>query len=404
MYYLKPDGFSSALLTSDDLLSWKPAELVYTGGKLANYFVLGVIEDEDSYRSWFGYGTSMASSVGQTLHSFSNAGYKYSIGLDIMQYPSGSRDPYIFYDPQADVYRVICTAYLTNQLQGKGQGMKCMLAIGSTRSASLDDWGKIDKTLINFDGLKGEPECAQVFLINDRWYVFASMARRHPNHVGRLSYWIGDEGKGLLDQDWNQKEEHYLTSEDLCAAQLVEKEGALYVWGWIAKSWEGGTWGGDISLPLVVLPGTDGLLYTSLAPEVRNVIRGELSARSEGVDPMVSGEFFEYDADVSVINDSGRSFSVNLGAAVVNWNHLEHQIEIQSAQGLLHTSLPLPAESLSGQHTIRILGQEDVLEVFVDDKWSICARINSSVNTHQMYVTGSVPASMTVYRLASGTE
>ncbi len=400
MYYLKPDGFSSALLTSKDLLAWEPAPLAHAGGKLANYYVLGVIADGEQYRSWFGYGSTMASTVSDDLLTYENAAYAYTIPLDMARYPSGARDPFVFFDPVDNVYRVICTAYRTNQLQNKGKGMECMLAVGSTTGSSLDQWGKIDTTLLFFDGLVGEPECSQVFWINDRWYVFASMARRHPNHVGRLSYWIGEAGKGLLDQDWTTHEEQFLTGEDLCAAQLAPKGDALYLWGWIAQDWQGGVWGGHLSLPLTVTQGKDGVLLTAPAPEVADAVRGVLLAQDQGPSPTVIGTFAAYDASFDLTFAPGASPELDLGPATVRWNLSESRLEIIGTAGQVHTTLPLPDEAFEGRHQARVLAQEDMLEVFVSGRWSLSARLEGPVDTQEISAKGFAHAAVELYALA----
>lgn len=400
MYYLKPDGYASALLTAADALSWEAAPLVHAGGKLANYYVLGVVPDGDAYRSWFGYGSSMASTVSRDLLTYENASYQYTIPLDLSVYPSGARDPYVFFDPMDNVYRVICTAYRTNQLQNKGQGMECMLAVGQTEGPSLDKWGKINTTLLAFDGFAGEPECAQVFFIGERWYVFASMARRHPNHVGRLSYWIGDAGKGLLDQDWFAKEEMFLTGEDLCAAQLVEKGDDLYLWGWIAHNWQGGVWGGHLNLPRIVRQGADGVLLSGLEPEVALAVRGAFLAGEKGTAPVVTGPFAAYDAEFSLAFDADSIPTLDLGAAIVRWCAKEQRLAILSPTGEVHTTLPLPEAAFSGQHMVRVLAQGDILEVFVSGRWSLCARLDRAVETAQISARGFAQASVSVYALA----
>lgn len=399
MFYLMPGDFAAALLTSEDMLHWTPQPTQHKGGKLAPYYVLGVIKDGEAYRSWFGYGTSMCATQSTDLRTFENAAYGYTIPLDLTTYPSGARDPYVFHDPDAGVYRVICTAYLTNQLQGKGQGMACRLAVGQTKGDSLDDWGKIDTTLMEMDGLSGEPECSQVLKIGDRWYVFASMARRHPNHVGRLSYFIGDAGKGFLEQDWAAKQEHFLTGDDICAAQLAEKDGALYLWGWIIENWQGGVWGGHLSLPLEVIQQGDGMLTTRLAPEVSGVIRGEMLLEAAAETAELPKAIDRYDADVS-FQAGQNAVTVDLGAAWVVLEPATGSFRIAQPDGETHVYFDLPAQTLAGDHQLRIVAEADMLEVFLDDAWSLSARLDRQVITDQLSVSGATSVQWRVHALA----
>ena len=66
----------------------------------------------------------------------------------------------------------------------------------------------------------------------------------------------------------------FFNREDLCAAQIAQGPDGLYLWGWIIENWQGGIWGGHLSLPYRVTQGTDGLLYTQLDPEVGGAVRG----------------------------------------------------------------------------------------------------------------------------------
>ncbi len=397
MYYLRANGnFDAAALRSADLLHWEPAALS-SQGALAPYFVLGVQKYQDQYYSWYGSGVSMSASRSDDLLHWENPGSDASIPMGYTTFV-GMRDPYVFFDEDAGVWRVICTAYRTNQLQGQGLGMKCALATACTAGSAPEQWSPIDTTLIAYpDGLHGEPECSQMMKIGNRWYIFVSLARRHENHVGRLSYYIGDEGKGILEQDWNEKEEHFLTSEDVCAAQLAQGPDGLYCWGWIAPNWDGGSWGGHLTLPLRVTQNADGALSASLAPQVGQALRGELLTRGEA---SVSGDFDRYDAEFAFTLKAGERAVIRCGNGQITLDDGAGLFAVGQDDTLTHVSQPLTPGALAGSHTVRVIAEADMLEVFLDQQCALAARMREDTRCQAMSVTGAEAAAISVYDLA----
>ena len=396
MFYLKSDGsFSAALLRSKDMLHWEPAE-ISSQGALAAYYVLGVQKAGETYYSWYGSDLSMTASSSQDLLHWDTPGGDYNIPMGYTTFVS-MRDPYVFFDEDAGVWRVICTAYRTNQLRGKGLGMKCALATASSQGDSPDHWGAIDTALIEFPkGLEGEPECPQMMKIGNRWYIFVSLARRHENHVGRLSYYIGDEGKGILEQDWNTKEEHFLTSEDVCAAQLAQGPDGVYLWGWIAPNWNGGSWGGHLSLPLKITQHADGTLATELVPQVSQSIRGDLLA--EGADA-VKGAFDRWDADVTFDLAQGQTAVIKCANGQIVLDDAQGLFSVGQSDVLTHVSYAVKPGSLEGSHSLRIVAEENMLEVFLDGQRTLTARMQRDTACKSISVTGGENARVQVYSL-----
>jgi len=113
--------------------------------------------------------------------------------------------------------------------------------------------------------------------IGDRWYIFSSIAGRGGDHwVGRPSYWVGDPGTPILEMDWQSAiaEERHLDGEDLCAAQVFEINGKLYIYGWITQRNTSGGWGGTLNLLREVYALDDGTLGTRLESEFRRLVDG----------------------------------------------------------------------------------------------------------------------------------
>lgn len=396
MFYLRPNGFQATLLCSKDMIHWTPKDITCTSGQLAAYYVLGVLQAGEKYYSWYGSGTSMSASESDDLLTWHNPGNEYAIPMGYTTF-IGQRDPYVFWDPDEQVYRVICTAYRTNQLQGRGLGMKCALGIASTKSDQLNAWNPIDTALIDYpDGLNGEPECPQMLKIGNRWYVFVSLARRHENHVGRLSYYIGDEGKGIFEQDWNEKEEHVLTSEDVCAAQVAQGPDGYYLWGWIAENWNGGSWGGHLSIPLKISQQPDGTLTTSIAPAVATMISEEPVATGQD---KVQGDFSRWHAQATFFLEAGKRITFHCGNGQIVLDDATGLFAVFQNDSLMHVSYQLTPGSLAGTHEMQVIGEENILEVFLDDQWSLAARMQESTQCEQMMLEGGQTTLITVRNL-----
>lgn len=396
MYYLEQDMsklsfvLNTRLACSTDLIHWTPVTLGYDGRVPATYYVIDVIAKDDHYLSWYGRLNDFWAIQSKDLVNWKHCGPEYSIVVDETVFPSKARDAFVFFDDDAQVYRCIATAYKSNEIEdwGIGEGIDCMWGLASTSDDTPTTWGKMDTILRRFDGMKGEPECSQVIKIGNRWYIFASMGRRHPNHVGRLTYLIGDEGVPFIEQDWSIKEEHYLTSEDLCAAQIAFRDDTYYLWGWIIENWNAGIWGGHLNFPLEVYPGEDGILYSRLADEVANVIRGEAlgsaqaDALGEGERLDVLGKAQRYDADLTVTLAQDTVFSFQAGNAVVRLDAQAGQFAIMENATVPHVSYALPKGYLTGENTLRIIAEGDMLEVFLNDEWSLSARLSGTVDTY----------------------
>ncbi len=396
MYYLRANGsFDAAALRSADLLHWEPAQLSCQGA-LAPYFVLGVQPYQEQYYSWYGSAASMSASRSADLLHWENPGREASIPMGYTTFV-GMRDPYVFFDEDAGVWRVICTAYRTNQLQGQGLGMKCALATACSAGSAPEQWHPIDTTLVAYpDGLHGEPECPQMMKIGNRWYIFVSLARRHENHVGRLSYYIGDAGKGILEQDWDEKEEYFLTSEDLCAAQLAQGPDGLYCWGWIAPNWDGGSWGGHLSLPLRVTQNADGTLSASLAPQAGQALRGELLAQGSDA---VSGDFDRFDAEFTFTLKAGERAVIHCGNGQITLDDRAGLFAVSQDDTLTHVSHPLTPGTLVGNHTVRVIAEEDMIEAFLDRQYALAARMRQETRCQSMSVAGAENPCVAVYVL-----
>lgn len=404
MFYLKPGDYASQLLTSKDMLHWTPKEIKFAGAPAQKYYVLGVVNEKGTYRSWFGQGAYMGSSESADLLLWKMGTSGTAIKNDLNTFLAGARDPYVFWDPDEKVYRCVSTSYRTNKDWGFGEGLDCSLALSSTTQADCSSWSKEQQELIHFpDGMKGEPECSQMLKIGNRWYLLASMARRTAHWVGRPSYWIGDENTSIAKDRWQAKEEKALNGEDLCAAQVVNDGNRWLMWGWIPMKWNGGDWGGHLNLPHEVYPLPDGTLATRLESSVSRKIRGgTLAALQEPAtlegDKQVKldGKHSRFDISASIKLEQESIAAVKIGnedssGIVISLDGTNHSIGIHMEMpggitGQEFASIDVPEGALHGQVEVRAIAEGDMLEVFVNDRWSVCARIHRELKNETVAI------------------
>lgn len=268
MYYLDTDGkFSTKLMTSTDLIRYSKETLnrIQPYPATSTYYALGIAQKDDTFYSYFGYSADyIYSSESKDLYNWQAHQETSTTTVDLK---AGGRDPFVFYDPDVNKYRII---YVTYDSKNKGTDWDCALYLKTSKEDNLDEFIKEGKELIRFDNSgpnkTDDPEVSQMFKIGDYWYISASIYSRTLYGVGEFTYWIGDKGKGIDEIDWNSKQENNLDSYSLCAAQLVQINNKYYLFGWISQSSIGGGWGGSINIAREVCQNPDGTLYTRLDP------------------------------------------------------------------------------------------------------------------------------------------
>jgi len=420
LFSLTTDGnFAPELATSTDLVNWSETGLTHTGAAPAqSYYSLGIVKDGSTYRSWYGNGTEMKSSQSSNLTSWSNASTSYDIPNNTTLFPAGARDPYVFWDPDVSKYRMVSTAYRTNQNWGIGTGMDVSIALTTSTSSSPNSWG-VQEELIRYpntgvpaaNGI--EPEVAQFFKIGDRWYLMTSFARQSIHFVGRATYFIGDAGASIDDVDWASKTPHYIDGEDIAAAQVYKAGTRTLFLGWIPQNATGDNWGGHLSLPREITNLTDGTLSVKLATDVGSDIRGtELWPGSStaaitgqnsgwtvsGTTASFSGTAFATAAVPASTTSTDFRFTVNMAATTDRAGLLiaESQagpygieVTLDKQNSLLrlrsdrtgsggwqeYATTPVRAGDLSGNVQVRVITEGDMIELFVGDRYSLAARV-----------------------------
>lgn len=386
MYYLAnlQNKYLPKLLTSKDRIKWAPQELSHTGDpSLSTYYVLGVLNNNGVNYSFYGTANSMEGSESNDLLSWRNAP-AISIPQNKTLFPAGARDPYVFFDPDENVYRCVTSSYRTNQAWGMGTGKDCSIGFSSTVQNNLTSWSAQQTELIRFpQGNTGEPEVSQMCKIGNRWYLFSSLYGQSNNGVGKPIYWIGDENKKILADNWQSKAVHALDGDDLCAAQIAFDGSKYLMWGWIAPNANGGSWGGHLSLPREIYQLNDDALGVKLDTEVGNKIRGteKESQTNKNIAPgdqlALNGAYSRFDMSITATLDAATA-QIKVGNANISINKTEIKIAGLS-DGITYASYVFPAVGLSAKTSIRVIAESDILEVFIDDKWALSARIGFTI-------------------------
>lgn len=259
MFYLMPNSFQAKLIVSSDLLNWEEKDIYFSGLPNAPYFVLGIMAHNNTYYSWYGQYDKAICSSSSDLINWKEDSTK-SISIDMNLFKNGARDPFVFIDKESNCFRMVTTAYFETHNH-------CAIASTKTKDLNLNSWTNNYEVILEFKNedykFFGEPEVTQVMYINNRWYIFSSIARRTRHHVGPMSYWMGPIGKKFDEVNWRDVKERIISSNDLCAAQIASLDGKNYVWGWIPQDSLTNKWGGHLSFPLELKALPTGELYVS---------------------------------------------------------------------------------------------------------------------------------------------
>jgi sucrose-6-phosphate hydrolase SacC (GH32 family) len=402
--------FAPRLATSTDLLNWTPQTLTHTGSAPAQpYYALGIVKDGSTYRTWYGNGGNMQSSESSNLTSWSNAS-GYAITNNTTLYPGGARDPYVFWDPDVSKWRMVSTAYRTTSPE-----LDVSIALTTSTGSSANSWGT-QGDLIRYQnvgvslGQAIDPEVAHMLKMGDRWYLFTSLARQSPHGVGRTTYYIGDAGETIDQVDWQSKPPQYIDGEDIAAGQVFQAGGRTLFLGWIPQSWNSDVWGGNLSLPRQVYQLTDGTLAVKLPNDVELAMRGDrvfpdgvndITAQSgtwviDGPDAAYTGNDYGYAVVPGDTTNLDLEFSISMGDDS-EWAGLELaqpqanpygiEITLDKENSLIrirrhdgtdwynYSTTPVPRTELMGVNHVRVVTEGDIIEFFVNGKYSISARV-----------------------------
>lgn len=408
LFYLKPNGILRCDACFDD-----PEKVVTNSSRLAvtkNYsdwveyplptIILNIVKLEDTYYCCQGTGENSFYESRDLIHWEPSS--KYRFVLDNLLFPAGARDYACFWDNDCKGIRVTMNAYFTNQHNGFGSGLDCCVGIsGSIEKNSpeateqqvllpLDNSGKELMSCM-------EPECNQMIYIDGRWYLIASLARQTVHWVGAPSYWIGKKDTPIDSQDWSQKNEYRLDGEDLCAAQIAENKGKYYIFGWIPLNYNGQEWGGHLNFPREVYTMENGLLASRLDPEfARNIIGRktvcDICAVSVGElgYHIVAGEGIEnfgvkVNFQLRERTKAGIVLDAREGTAVLIDTLTRKFRIVQMREGKVVFEYSFLDIDVPKEAQLHVLFDEDIVEAFLNDRYSLCARVKRTNKAAKVY-------------------
>lgn len=421
-YYLSTNGqFTADMAISDDLVVFNDTNTIAspTNPPMTEGFATRVFKHKDMFYSFYG-------AYNRFEYTKSKDGYVFENGVEFDEkfnikgqfnvddrYIWG-RDPYAFFDPDINKYRVISLNYIENRTDQTLPNID--LALYTSINDEPHMFSSDALPLINFGVTNNEPEVPMMLKIKNRWYLFASMSGRTHNFVGPISYWIGDENKRIDEVNWNTKEEHILTGEDLCASQIVEIDGRLYLYGWIAQDSNNSRWGGTINIPQEVYQLSDGTLGVKIDHYLQEKIsKGTISNLKN--DTYFTTDLYDIESKILKKGNISNTFSILkftenykrtithasfsnienngvIGLEITNWSGV-YQIRYSSTNkniqinkkgvGVTYSKLETPRFA---QETINfvVIAEGNILEVFVNDEYAISARIDEELRDYEIGV------------------
>lgn len=320
------------------------------------------------------------------------------------------RDPFVFWNPLYEEYWMVLTTSIA------GEEPRYAGAISYARSKDLTDWefGGI----LYHPGNAGSPECPEMFELDGRWYLLAGF-KTLADTVGPTEYVVSDSPTG----PFRRMPVSLLAGTDHIVGNTLFDGERRIVMGWIPtyagdEALRRPEWGGDLALPREVYAGEDGVLYTRLPKEFEQIRGDALYTRGDGAPDRRSGQVETSDGVVVVPPGApyGRAalpgtygrFDLKmtvtldesaLAAGIILRGDsgkpgLELAIDLRTQQLVVrrHGS---GAPALAWQPidvkpheamTLRVIVEEDILEAFLDDRFSLAARLPERIDNHALEI------------------
>lgn len=398
----------------------------YYNGKMYMYNLQGYLEDVGNERyMWclhtstdmFNYTEEDYYVPPYVQNHYNSTLTVYESIFDKETFPYGSRDMFLFFDEGAQKYIYIGLCYYEDR--------SSCLGVRVSDDETGMTWSEPMYSLRDYD-YACDPECTQALYINDRWYIITSVWGQSIHSVGRPTYYIGDKGKDFLENDWANKEPHYLDGEDLCAAQLVNVgDGHWLMYGWIPKTSytnteevyfngerDHGLWGGNINVAREVYQNADGTLSTRLDSQMRQLLsRGKLFTEETPETGVSLGSFDRsYITFHAEVGDAERVSYTMKSAGKTYYISLEQRkdggymsISCPDDTGHQVASEQYIGKTIQGNHNFRILVDHSIVEFYLDDAYSLSARISMFEGNYDASLTVNGGAKLTdlkIHKLA----
>jgi len=388
LYYLKPGKFDAMLVRSRDSLHWTPQLLTHApvgaDDWMSPYFVLGVFPDEGAnlFRSFHGHANGrMVSQTSRDLLHWECA--PKEMHVPAADYYERRRDPFVFWIPEQKRHGCVMTTWIKGRPKSSGGG------ISLATSPDLRQWTDHGIVLYLLD--QDEPECPQMFQIGPRWYLLTSIY--HRKSVGGPVYYIASQPEG----PWTFG--GMLDGKDLCAAQLARDEESRHLlYGWIPlapATAEKQLWGGHLALAREVYALPDGSLATRLAPGIASTLEKLDWHTHDGDSPALIESCRQFGVNLTISSPDEAAFRLDftpMGFVEL----LKDQIRICDARMTCWSSLNVHWMS---DTNVSVFVEEDRVEVFADDRWSLCARLPKVNAPLRLSWQGTKPRNIQTSRL-----
>jgi hypothetical protein len=372
LFYLDTSGnYQTRLRTSSDGVVFTENNDFTVKYSIAPYSVLNVCKKGTTYYSYFG---EFQCTTSTDLVHWEYSGKKNQIAVSTSIYNGGFRDPSVCYDETTKKSYAVGIAY-----KKSGTTTKANLIVMRSKNDSQTSYETPHEVFLE-DTINHDAECPMLLKIKNRYYLFYSVYGNSVHGVGKLTYRIGDEGVDPYDVDWTTKEEHFLTGEDLCAAQVAKKGNDVYLFGWIPQQSNGGTWGGSLNLLTKVTSSDTGILNLSFD----DTMESKLIKKSLGIKTNITQ------------NEAGSmNVSSNRYYCHINFKLSQNMFEIKAQKQLyrivvdkdqsllliyskshLCSSIAIDREDFFTTNDLIFVVENNVLEVELNHRYVLTARVD----------------------------
>ena len=317
----------------------------------------------------------MVSSVSRDLLNWDCAPKEFHVPPG--DYYKQRRDPYVFWIPEMKMYGCVMTTWMKDSDWETGG------ALSLATSPDLKNW--TDHGAIIYPGDMGSPECPQMFTLRGRWYALASIhqGQGEDGGVGQPTYWTSKSPLG----PWAQKPTGVLDGKHLCAAQVAFNGETPLLFGWIpmtpSSPGKQKSWGGHLALPREIYALRDGSLGSCLSSNLlerfaklpwQDVPDFTITSQPNTPDGEWEGEWHGFAAEFSLempaTTEAVRMQIGTLGEVVVEHDRLG--ICDGSSRVISELAADIPSDR---SVMVRIFVELDIIEVFVNDRYSLVARV-----------------------------
>ena len=404
-YLYTPGTWNVAQLRTRDFLNWSWETLSHAqmgrDPSVPNFFVLHMLRDnkQSLYHTFYGNG-GMYHSVSEDMLNWRCAQpHRILAGSDDLY--KRQSDPYVFWNDTEGAYWLVMT------LRKRNLPILRAGAIGFAVSPDLKNWEYQGE--LYCPGDRGDPECPSMFRMGDYWYLLASYS---DGRVGKPSYRISASPRG----PWTEPFPDSLDGEHLCAAESCYDGRQRLLLGWVPLRFsETGKqhWGGHLALPREIYPLNDGRLASRLEKSVAAAIRGtrvdfgwnsgdwnglssenclpkdillsetnpdiRLSEIPDNIDVEIRFVCETPQSDLRVVFDS----ETDSAFAEVHVDFDSRRLRIVVDGERYVCSVGIDNED-NRSHTLRMICDRDILECFLDDRFTLVARLPRPLEHNQI--------------------